>query len=190
MPQYLITIEAEGIGYPFLLEASERGRAIAHIKRYWEEQDWGAYDALRIELEKKNREGIFRPVRLNPQVYSRVQALVHNCLLDMQEGQVDRDHVLRQLGYVLTEVLPASIAHEVFEIVAAHERAGRPLSLLKPCVRCSQPQRGCSHKRRWPMWQKVNVRERAISVERACMLWTHPAADPLWVSFCAASTMP
>ena len=125
MPQYLVTVEQEGIAYPFLVDASERGRAIAQIKRHWLEQGWGAYDALHIELMRKDRQGIARPARLTVKTYSRVQALVHHCWLDMHDGQVDRDQVLRQLCVVLTEVLPPSITQEVVEIVGAHERAGQ-----------------------------------------------------------------
>ncbi len=135
MPKYLVIIEAEKIGYPFYIEASEQGRALASIKRYWERQGWGDYDAIRIETLKKGRDGIARPMRYTPQVYSRVQALVHTCLLDMQEGQVDRDHVLRQLCQVLTEVVPASIAQEVFEIVDTHERAGHAVEVAETTVR-------------------------------------------------------
>lgn len=44
MPKCLVTMEAEGIAYPFFIEAPEQGRAIASIKRYWERQGWGEYD--------------------------------------------------------------------------------------------------------------------------------------------------
>lgn len=135
MPNYLVTIEQEQIGYPFLVEARDRDRATAQVTRYWEEQGWGEHDTPRVELVKKDRQGIFRPVRLNPQVYSRVAALVHHCLLDMQEGQVNRDHILRQLCFVLTEVVPTSIAHEVFEIVDTHERAGHIVEMAETPVR-------------------------------------------------------
>jgi hypothetical protein len=136
MPHYLITVEQEGIGYPFLvLEARDRDRAAKEVTHEWEAQGWGHYDALRIELVKKDRHGLFRPTRLRVETYSRVQALVHTCLLDMQAGQVDRDHVLCQLCFVLTEVVPASIAQEVFEIIAAHERAGHTVEVAESPVR-------------------------------------------------------
>lgn len=138
MPKYLVTIEAEGIAYPFFIEAPEQGRAIAAIKRSWERQGWGDYDAVRIETLKKDRDGIARPMRYTPKVYSGVQMQVHTCWLDMREGPLDPDHILRQLCSVLTAVLPASISGEVFEIVAAHERAEQGVSAFDH-ARLEQP---------------------------------------------------